>query len=425
VDQQVTPVPESPSSPLASAGLTSIDALLETARQQLDMDVAFVAEFVGDQRVMRHITANCPIVTRPGDSEPLEGTYCKKIVDGKLANVIPDTAADPIAAAIPATVNARIAAYVGVPVVFRNGRVFGTLCCLQRTPEPSLSHRDAAVLTVIAKAVSELLEEEQRHRDLDDQVRLRVSNLVAAGGPAIVYQPIVDARTHRWAGLEALSRFPSDSGLTTEEWYLGAASVGAERDLELVAARTAVAALDRVEGYLSLNLSAATVCTEQGQAFLAGLPLPRIVVELTEHAEVVDYSDLLGVLAPLRAAGMRIAVDDTGAGFASLRHVLRLGADIIKLDRSLISGLEHDPVRQALVGALTRFAAETGSHVVAEGVETTGELSAVRDLGVQCVQGYLLGRPAPLSELMASVPAHQASVSTSRPTSRPAYSPCG
>ena len=406
--------PVSPLSPLASAGLTSIDALLETARQQLDMDVAFVAEFVGDQRVMRHITANCPIVTRPGDSEPLEGTYCKKIVDGKLASVIPDTALDPVAAAIPATVNARIAAYVGVPVVFRDGRVFGTLCCLQRTPDPSLSHRDAAVLTVIAKAVSELLEEEQRHRDHDDQFRQRVSDLVAAGGPAIVYQPIVDARTNSWTGLEALSRFPSDSGLTTEQWYRGAASVGAERDLELVAARSAVASLDRFAGYLSLNLSAATLCTDEGQAFLATIPLERVVIELTEHAEVVDYSVLLGALAPFRAAGMRIAVDDTGAGFASLRHVLALGADIIKLDRSLISGLEHDPVRHALVGALTRFAAETGSHVVAEGVETMGEFAAVRDLGVQCVQGYLLARPAPLGELLAPFPAQQSVVSAAR-----------
>ncbi|MCY7374319.1 MAG: EAL domain-containing protein [Spirochaetaceae bacterium] len=411
MDQKVTAVSDSP---LASAGLTSIDALLETARQQLDMDVAFVAEFVGDTRVMRHITANCPIVTRPGDSEPLEGTYCKKIVDGKLPNVIPDSAANAVAAAIPATVDARIAAYVGVPVVFRNGRVFGTLCCLQRTPNPELSHRDAAVLTVIAKAVSELLEEEERHRVNEDRVRARVSDLVAAGGPDIVYQPIVDTTSRRWAGLEALSRFPRGSGLSTEEWYRGAAAVGAELDLELVAARSAVGALDHVDGYLSLNLSAATVCTPEGQAFLAEQPLHRIVVELTEHAEVVDYPMLLSVLAPLRADGLRIAVDDTGAGFASLRHVLRLGADIIKLDRSLISGLEHDPVRHALVGALTRFAAETGSRVVAEGVETEGELAAVQGLGVQCVQGYLLGRPAPLTELLTLVPSQQTPIHASQ-----------
>ena len=123
---------------------------------------------------------------------------------------------------------------------------------------------------------------------------------------------------------------------------------------------------------------------------------------------------LLGVLAPLRADGLRIAVDDTGAGFASLRHVLRLGADIIKLDRSLISGLEHDPVRHALVGALTRFAAETGSRVVAEGVETEGELMAVQGLGVQCVQGYLLGRPAPLTELLTLVPSQQTPIHASQ-----------
>ena len=388
----------------ARAGLTSVEALLETARAQLDMDIAFVSEFVGDQRVMRHITARVPIVTSPGDSEPLDGTYCKQIVDGRLPSVIPDSAANPVAAAMPTTERAGIAAYVGVPIVFRDGELFGTLCTVNRTPAPDLRARDASVLHVLAKAVSELIEEDRRRRSDDDGIRVLVADLLSAGGPLMVYQPIVEVTTKRVVGFEALSRFPTDSGLTTEQWYRKSTEVGAETDLELCAARAAVQVLDHIDGYVSVNLSARSLLTTAALDLLQGLPLHRVVLELTEHAAIDDYQVLTGMLAPLRSAGLRVAVDDTGAGYASLRHVLLLGADLIKLDRSLVSDLAADPVRHALVAALTRFAVDTDSRVVAEGVETTEELAALENLGVHYAQGYLLGRPAPLdgSSLVAS-----------------------
>jgi EAL domain-containing protein (putative c-di-GMP-specific phosphodiesterase class I) len=380
----------------ARVGLTSVDALLETARAQLDMDIAFVSEFVGDQRVMRHITARVPIVTVPGASEPLDGTYCKQIVDGRLPSVIPDSAANPVAAAMPTTETSRIAAYVGVPIVFRDGELYGTLCTVNRTAAPDLRERDASVLHVLAKAVSELIEDDRRRRSDDDGIRTLVTDLLALGGPQMVYQPIVEVPTRRVVGYEALSRFPTDSGLTTEEWYRKSAEVGAETELELCAARRAVEGLDLVDGYVSVNLRARRLLTTAALDFLEAQPVDRLVLELTEHAAVDDYTVLTGMLAPLRADGLRVAVDDTGAGYASLRHVLLLGADLIKLDRSLVSDLASDPVRHALVAALTRFADDTGSRVVAEGVETTEELAALEHLGVHYVQGYLLGRPAPL-----------------------------
>jgi EAL domain-containing protein (putative c-di-GMP-specific phosphodiesterase class I) len=399
----------------ARPGLSSVEALLETARAQLDMDIAFVSEFVGDLRVMRHITARVPIVTSPGDSEPLDGTYCKRIVDGRLPSVIPDSAADPVAAALPATERSRIAAYVGVPIVFRDGQLFGTLCTVNRTPAPDLRDRDASVLHVLAKAVSELIEDDRRRRSDDDGIRNLVADLHAAGGPRMVYQPIVELPSRRVVGFEALSRFPMDSGLTTEEWYRKSAEVGAETELELCAARAAVAALDVIDGYVSLNLSARSLITTEALEFLQSLPVHRVVLELTEHAAIDDYTLLTGALAPLRAAGLRVAVDDTGAGYASLRHVLRLGADLIKLDRSLVSDLAADPVRHALVAALTRFAVDTGSRVVAEGVETTQELAALEELGVHYVQGYLLGRPEPL-EMPSSRPAAESTARASAVT---------
>jgi len=255
------------------------------------------------------------------------------------------------------------------------------------------------VLSVIAKAVSELLEDDRARRHERDAIRGQIDAVIVSGGPLLVYQPIIDIREHRLVGVEALSRFPAGSGRSTEGWYVAAAEVDAEPALELSAARAAVEILDDFDGYLSVNLSATTICTPAAQHFLAGLPLDRIVLELTEHLHVPDYDLLTSALRPLRYAGMRLAVDDAGAGFAGLHHILRMKADIIKLDRSLISGVQEDLARQALVRALLRFATDTGALVVAEGVETTAELASLDELGIRYVQGYLLGRPVPWTEL--------------------------
>ncbi len=118
------------------------------------------------------------------------------------------------------------------------------------------------------------------------------------------------------------------------------------------------------------------------------------MLELTEHDEIEDYRALAAALAPLRERGVRVAVDDTGAGFASMRHVLALMPDLIKLDISLVRGIDTDVSRQALAAALTAFADSTGAEVVAEGIERQAELDVVRSLNVTYGQGYLLGVPA-------------------------------
>jgi EAL domain-containing protein (putative c-di-GMP-specific phosphodiesterase class I) len=122
---------------------------------------------------------------------------------------------------------------------------------------------------------------------------------------------------------------------------------------------------------------------------------------VTEHAAVDSYAPLHRQLAPLRGRGMRIAVDDAGAGFASLRHVLELRPDFIKVDRSLIHGIAEDHARRVAVSAFLSLALDIGSTVVAEGVERPADLSVVRELGLHAAQGYLLGRPATGQDALA------------------------
>ncbi len=123
------------------------------------------------------------------------------------------------------------------------------------------------------------------------------------------------------------------------------------------------------------------------------LPWDSIVLELTEHVPVEDYGVLNRALEPFRAAGARLAVDDTGAGFASLRHILDLHPDFIKLDIGIVRGLDRDPSRAAMAEMLVRFAARVGIRVVAEGIETESERASLVELGAEWGQGYLLGRP--------------------------------
>ena len=136
-----------------------------------------------------------------------------------------------------------------------------------------------------------------------------------------------------------------------------------------------------------------TRMSDEVRKLIASCDSRRVVVELTEQVKVDDYSRLSYTLRQLRLMGVRLAIDDTGAGFASLAHILKLTPDIIKLDRELTSGIDHDPVRSALAAALVTFASRTGAEIVAEGIETGTELEVLRGLGIRYGQGFLLCRP--------------------------------
>ena len=205
-------------------------------------------------------------------------------------------------------------------------------------------------------------------------------------------------------GAEALSRFPADWGLTPDVVFAEAHSVGMGHALELQALERAAEHLDRVGGYIAMNVSPATALTPEAAELLRRLPLERVVLELTEHDAVEDYDALSAALAPFRAAGLRLAIDDVGAGFSSLRHIVVTAPDVIKLDRSIAAGVATDRVLSTLVGSLVTFAHGSGATVVAEGVETADDATTLRALGVDHGQGWHFGRPGPPETLALPAP---------------------
>jgi EAL domain-containing protein (putative c-di-GMP-specific phosphodiesterase class I) len=252
-----------------------------------------------------------------------------------------------------------------------------------------------------ARLQAEIDEQTRERRRLEAERRLRrrrVRRALKSHALHMVFQPIAELATGRVVGVEALARFDCEPRRPPNEWFADAAEVGLGVELELAAVRAALAELDRLpaDAYLSVNVSPAGATTPAFHELLAGRPGRRVVVELTEHSRVEDYEPLLVALNALRHRGVRIAVDDAGAGYAGLRHILRLHPDILKLDTDLTRGVDIDPVRRALAASLVTFAHDIGAAIVAEGIETSHELDALRSLGVACGQGYHLARPGPL-----------------------------
>jgi EAL domain-containing protein (putative c-di-GMP-specific phosphodiesterase class I)/CheY-like chemotaxis protein len=212
-----------------------------------------------------------------------------------------------------------------------------------------------------------------------------------------VFQPIIDLENDAVIGYEGLTRF-TDS-VNPDLRFAEATAIGLGPELEaatLKASLTAAAALP-ADASLNLNVSPALITARQPlQDLVRGAGRP-IVLEVTEHAQIADYESFRASLAALRPK-MDLAVDDAGAGFASLRHILELRPAFVKLDRSLIAGLESDEARQAMIVGLRHFARSVGCRLIAEGVETEAELEVLRTLEIRLAQGFLLGRPGPAAD---------------------------
>jgi EAL domain-containing protein (putative c-di-GMP-specific phosphodiesterase class I)/DNA-binding response OmpR family regulator len=216
----------------------------------------------------------------------------------------------------------------------------------------------------------------------------------------MVFQPVVDLATGDTVAFEALARFDTQPVRPPDSWFADAARVGLATDLELAAVRRALDRLPDLPRHaaLTLNVSPDSAMAPALADLVAASDPQRLILEITEHAAVDDYDTLARVLGGLRQTGVRVAVDDAGAGYASLHHILRLHPDIIKLDIALVRDIHDDPVKRALASSLVAFARDIDATITAEGIETADEHRTLVDLGIPWGQGYLLARPAPLTE---------------------------
>lgn len=372
--------------------------VLRMVRKHLGMDVAFVSHFRAHDRILEQVDSDGPAPIHAGQAISLEEGYCLKVVRGELPQLIPDTSRLPEALAIPATHAIPIGSHLSVPILLEAGEVHGTLCCFSYLPDVTLGERDMAMMRAFAEVLAARIDEDlarvrERARAVDD-----IRAAMATGAPRIVFQPIYRLDDEGLAGVECLARFDGEPVRSPDQWFHAAHEVGVGLDLELHAIENALAALDRFPRPVSLgiNSSAELILSGRLAPLLHDVDVKRIMIEITEHATVSDYDALVRALHPLRELGAGLAIDDAGAGYASMRHILNLKSDVIKLDMSLTRDIDSDPSRRALARGLISFAHDIGSSITAEGVETRAELDVLRSLGVDKVQGYFLSRPLPL-----------------------------
>jgi EAL domain-containing protein (putative c-di-GMP-specific phosphodiesterase class I) len=396
------PIPKKSEIRQRSAGDERVAELLATAKQSLGMSVAFMTRMDGTTQHLEVVDSSIPYLFREGTTQKQETTLCQAILDGKLPAVIPDLRKHPEAMALPSAKIPRIRSYVSVPVHLSDGTLYGTFCGASLSTDRDLNKRDKSLMDVLAHAAAMIIEPEVRERDRRSEIEGRIVPVMASGGPTIVLQPIVRLTDGVRIGSEALSRFPAEWGKAPDIIFGEAHSVGRGHVLELIALEGAARTLEKVSGYVSMNISPQTLLEPEAAAFFARLPLPRVLLELSEHDPVEDYEALAAILTPLRNRGMKLAIDDVGAGFSSLRHIVVTAPDVLKLDRSIVDGLSHDPVLRTLCRSLTEFAHGFGAKVVAEGIENAEDAAALLGCGVDSGQGWFFGRPV-APELLADI----------------------
>lgn len=253
-----------------------------------------------------------------------------------------------------------------------------------------------------------------RHHEHTMTVTEQLSSLdhiLAHGDITTLFQPIVSLSQRCALGHEALTRGPSNSPLHSPINLLAAARHrGRLNDLEMLCRRNACRRFSQqnLPGKLFLNASPETLqdathkpgrTLELLQSF--DIPASDVVIELTEQTPTDDFELLDIALHHYRAMGFSIALDDLGAGYSSLRMWSQLRPDYVKIDRYFIDGIHLDPVKREFVQSILKIAGASRTKVIAEGIELTDELRVLSSMGVDLVQGYLLGRPQEVPRLDA------------------------
>jgi EAL domain-containing protein (putative c-di-GMP-specific phosphodiesterase class I) len=288
------------------------------------------------------------------------------------------------------TVSAGIGSYAGVPLRYSDGTLYGTFCCLGQAAEPQLTDRDGDFMAMLAELLVEDLDAQREHENLAARLNAVIQNEELT----LAVQPIIDLASGRCLGFESLSRFENG---TPDVVFAQADTVGLGVRLERLAVQESLRLLTflKPDQYLSVNLTpVAAAELAAAAADMAELPLHQLVLEITEHKSVSDYTFLRERLDPLRARGLRVAIDDAGAGFASLHHIVELQPDIIKIDRSLVDGVADNRAQRSIIAGFVLLALDVKATLVAEGVETLEDMAVLAELGVDAAQGFLIARPS-------------------------------
>lgn len=378
----------------------SVRAVLGVVRARLGLDVAWVSGTRDGSPVFEVVDGEADCVGLTSDvRRVMSESYHRRMIDGHLPAIIQ---APVLPGASPVPESPGLAAVVAIPVLDHNGTMAGVVCGVSRKPRNPLTDLELRMTRQTGDFIGTLLGIADGDRAATADQRAVIRKMVLDNDFDIVFQSVHDVTSGAVLKVEALARFPC-APFRPDAVIAQATQMGVGFELETAILRRVVAMVPQVpdDVLVTVNISPAVAMAVPWDEVLVGVDPSRIVLELTEHDAVHDYGALEDVLEPWRERGVRIAVDDAGAGFSSFSHVLELSPEFVKIDRSITHHIDVDDARRRLAHALAELAGHIGATVVAEGVENQGELDAVAAVGITAAQGHYLSRPRPLAESFA------------------------
>nr|WP_280842487.1 EAL domain-containing protein [Sagittula salina] len=375
---------------------------MRSLRHAFGCEAAFISRFDGGQRVFDTVDGHYSAFGKgfaAGACGPLDESFCYRVAQGYAPRLVRDARLEPAFAKLNSKFEPPIGLHLSVPIRLTSGVTYGMLCLFGTAPRGDVTGRDLALVTLTADLLAQDIEDSFDAHFSD--LALRLTDALDNGAVRFLLQPVVTLPERHTVGYELLSRFPATLGSTEDIFRLSRfLGVIAPMEARIAAkAREVLARLPR-EAKLSINFSVSTIETLDLSGIFPSHERGRVIIEITEHERVSNYDSFSTALNRLRGMGFRVAIDDVGAGYSTFRHVVQLRPDIIKMDRSLIAGIDQSRERGSLASALLDYSRENGVTLVAEGIETGDELAALEAIGVKRVQGYLTGAPRPLDEVL-------------------------
>lgn len=373
----------------------SLLSLLRTARTKLRMEVGFISRFDGDMRTF-YLVDSAPGVdiVRSGGSDYRGESLCQRVVDGRAPQLIGDAQLTSGASDLTAVKLVPVGAHISVPIVFSDGSVFGTFCVFSRYSIPELNYRSLAMCRVFADVVSALIEEASALPQYEShdwaKKKIEVAELLTKGGLKYTPAPLINLNTGKQQGVELISylikttpNIASPVLLMHEAVRLGLAKLIGVHLIEQVIATLAATPS---ETYVAINITPELLAGFDFMEWLNQETCGRIIFEISEHDRVSSYYDLKRILQPIRQSGIRLSIDNAGAGFASMQHILQLQPEFVKLDGGLTCGIASDSGQQAMLQALLLFSRAQGCTLIADGISNKQDEEYLLHAGISVGQ---------------------------------------
>lgn len=379
--------------------LELIRNVVKELREFLNMDIAYVSQFHDEFQTFIAVDFSQEgekVGICEGDSTYLSKSFCKRVADGNLPNLMIDATIEPKVADIPETFAVPIKSFISAPITMNDGKVFGSICCFSRSTCDWLTPQDATLLQLFSEFIARSFNVRTDTLNKILKYQKEINYIIKNKQYEILYQPIIEYETKSAIGFEALTRFQKNNvSKSTQELFRIASMTGMAPQLETDVIQSAFAQFSPSSNnqFLSVNVSPKTV---QSKAFLTAFEAwgnHPFVLELTEHDAVENYASLRDSLDTVTDSRARLAIDDAGSGYASFKHIVELSPSIIKIDASIIRGVYKSRNKQGLIKAFVEYGKFTNTKIIAEGIETQDELDSLLSLGVKLFQGYYFALP--------------------------------